>query len=79
MKQKDPSSVLLNATPFPGTSCVDDSVVNDTKYFYVVRAISAKGVTSIVSNEAPAKIPKQGNPSASAALAPPCRVPGSSK
>jgi fibronectin type 3 domain-containing protein len=79
VKQKDPSPVLLNNTPFPGTSCVDDLVVNDKKYYYVVRAISAKGVTSIVSNEASAQIPKQSNPSASKALAPLCRVPASVK
>ncbi len=79
VKQKDPAPVLLNATPFPGTSCVDDLVVNDKKYYYVVRAISAKEVTSIVSNEAPAKIPKRGNPSGSASSAPLCRVPASLK
>ncbi len=79
VKQKDPSPVLLNAMPLSGTSCVDDLVVNDTKYYYVVRAISSKGITSIVSNEAPAKIPKQDNPSTSAALAPLCRLPASLK
>lgn len=79
VKQKDPLPVLLNATPFPGTSCVDDLVRNDEKYYYVVRAISAKGVTSVVSNEAPAKIPNRSNPSASKALAPLCRVPDGSK
>jgi hypothetical protein len=79
VKQKDPSPVLINRTPFPGTSCVDDSVVNDQKYYYVVRAISAQGVPSIVSNEAPAKIPKRSNPSASKALAPLCRAPAGLK
>ncbi len=75
VKQKDPSPILLNNIPFPGTSCADDSVINDTKYYYVVRAISAKGVTSIVSNEAAAKIPKQSPAPASAASAPLCREP----
>ena len=75
VKQKDPSPVLLNSTPFPGTSCMDDLVLNDKKYYYVVRAISAKGVASVVSNEAPAKIPMQSKPSASRALAPLCRAP----
>jgi hypothetical protein len=73
VKHEDPSPVLLNSIPFPGTNCADDLVVNDGKYYYVVRAISAKGVTSIVSNEAPAKIPKQSNPSTSTASPPLCR------
>jgi hypothetical protein len=79
LKQKDPSPVLLSNMPFPGTSCADDLVVNDGKYYYVVRAISATGVTSIVSNEAPAKIPKQSNPSASPASPPLCREPAGPK
>jgi hypothetical protein len=77
--QKDPSPVLLNITPFPGTSCADDLVVNDKKYYYVVRAISDKGVTSIISNEAPAAIPKHSNPSASRISQPLCREPVSTK
>jgi hypothetical protein len=75
VNKKDPAPVLLNTAPLPGTSCADDLVVNDKKYYYVVRAISAKGVTSIVSNEAPAAIPKQSNPSAPATFAPLCREP----
>jgi hypothetical protein len=77
LKKKDPSPVLLNTTPFPGTSCADDLVVNDEKYYYVVRAVSAKGVTSIVSNEAAAAIPKRSNPFAPALSAPLCREAGS--
>ena len=48
---------------------------DDSKYYYVVRAISAKGVASIISNEAPVAIPtgKQSNPSVSGALPPLCR------
>jgi hypothetical protein len=79
VKRKDPSPVLVNTVPFPGTSCADDLVVNDKKYYYVVRAISAKGATSIISNEAPAAIPKQGKPPVSRASAPLCRVPASAK
>jgi hypothetical protein len=57
IKPKDPWPELVNSIPFPGTSCVDDLVENGKKYYYVVRAISAKGVISITSNPAPAPIP----------------------
>jgi len=57
IKHKDPSPQLLNSTPFAGTTCVDDLVVNDQKYYYVVRAISLQGSTSDTSNEVPAVIP----------------------
>jgi len=77
--QKDPSPVSLNTTPFPGTSCADDSVVNDKKYYYVVRAISDKGVTSIISNEALAAIPKHSSPSAPVTLSPLCWQPAGLK
>jgi len=56
-QRKDPRPVLINAAPFSGTSCMDDLVESGKKYYYVVRAISAKGVTSIISNAAPAPIP----------------------
>jgi hypothetical protein len=56
-ERKDPRPVLINSAPFPGTSCTDDTVENGKKYYYVVRAISAKGVTSLISNSAPAPIP----------------------
>ena len=78
-RHKDSSPVLVNSVPFPGTSCADDLVVNDKKYYYVVRAISDKGVTSITSNEAPAAIPKHSNPSASRISPPLCREPVSTK
>jgi hypothetical protein len=77
--QKDPSPVLLNTAPFRGNSCADDSVVNDKKYYYVVRAISGRGVTSIISNEAPAAIPKQSNPSVSRISPSLCREAVSTK
>lgn len=56
-RRKDPQPVLINSAPFPATSCMDDTVESGKKYYYVVRAISAKGVTSIISNSAPAPIP----------------------
>jgi fibronectin type 3 domain-containing protein len=79
VERKDPSPVLLNTVPFPGTSCADDLAVNDKKYYYVVRAISAKGITSIISNEAPAAIPKRSNPAVSRASPPLCREPAGAK
>ncbi len=64
----------INILPFAGTKCVDDLVENGKKYYYVVRAISAQGVTSLVSKPAPALIPDS-PPSASTgeASAPMCR------
>ena len=44
-KRKDPLPELVNSIPFPGTSCTDDLVENHKKYYYVVRAITAKGVS----------------------------------
>jgi hypothetical protein len=79
VNKKDPAPVLLNTAPLPGTSCADDLVVNDKKYYYVVRAISAKGITSIISNEAPAAIPKRSNPAVSRASPPLCREPAGAK
>jgi hypothetical protein len=74
LKPKDPSPELVNSIPFPGTTCTDDRVANDTKYYYVVRAINAKGRTSINSNEAPAAIPSGKSPAVPPGPAPPlCR------
>jgi hypothetical protein len=72
---------LLNAVPFSGTACMDDSVQNDTNYSYAVRAISAGNVPSIPSKPAHAKVPKtprvnSGGPGDST---PPCRQPDSVK
>jgi hypothetical protein len=55
---KPPYTALLNASPLVGTSCVDDSVESGQKYYYVVRAISAKGAASDVTKPpVPVKIP----------------------
>lgn len=59
----DPNPGLINLLPLPGTSCVDDVVANGQRYSYVVRAISANGVTSITSNPAPVEIPAAGRSS----------------
>lgn len=57
-KPHAPSTELINHLPFTETQCVDDSVENGKQYYYVVRAISARGVTSDISKPpAPAKIP----------------------
>lgn len=81
VRHKDRSPELINSMAVPGTRCTDDRVENDKKYYYVVRAISAKGVISTISNEAPAAIPAGNpvNPSASGASAPLCRDPASWK
>lgn len=70
----DPNPGLINSTPLPGTSCVDDLVVNGARYSYVVRAISSTGATSITSNPAPVDIPATGSSKTPAsASAPLCR------
>jgi len=81
LKHKDSSPELLNSVPFPGPSCAVDLVGNGKTYYYVVRAISATGVTSIVSNEVAVTIPtgKQAHPSVSGTTAPLCREPASLK
>lgn len=81
VKHKDSSPVLVNPIPFPGTACIDDRVENGKKYYYVVRAISAHGVTSAASNEVRAPIPVgvyQGS-SGSNSSSPSCREPDSVK
>jgi hypothetical protein len=76
--KKDPP-VLLNPHPYPDTTCIDDMVQNGTKYYYVVRAISAKGVPSDRSQRTRADIPKK-NPASLPQNPPPlCRAPASSK
>jgi hypothetical protein len=53
-----PPTELINHLPFTETKCADDSVGNGKQYYYVVRAISARGVPSEVSKPpAPARIP----------------------
>jgi hypothetical protein len=57
-KPNAPPTELVNHLPLPETQCVDDSVENGKQYYYLVRAISARGVMSAVSKPpAPAKIP----------------------
>lgn len=57
-KPNAPPTELVNHLPFPETQCVDDSVKNGKQYYYVVRAISAEGMMSQMSEPpAPAKIP----------------------
>ena len=55
-KRDGPPTELINHFPFPETfpetKCADDSVENGKQYYYVVRAISARGVTSEVSEPA---------------------------
>lgn len=58
--KKDPKCKFceqVNARAINVTACVDDLVENGEKYYYIARAVNAKGEPSIFSNEAPAKIP----------------------
>jgi len=81
VKPKDPSPERVNSTPFSGTSCADDLVVSDQKYYYVVQAINVKGRASIISNEALAAISTDSpsNSSVPGASAPLCREPATLK
>jgi len=47
----------LNSTPIEGTSFTDSTAVSGQTYWYIVRAVNAKGEQSIESNAAMAKIP----------------------
>ena len=72
---------LLNPVPFPGTTCMDDSVQNGAVYTYAVRAISAGNVPSVPSEPTHAVIPNTprntvGGPGDSTPL---CRQPDSVK
>ena len=75
--RRDPFPKLVNATPFPGTRCMDDWVENSGKYTYVIRAISVRRVESGPSNVISVVIPssKPGNSSVPAISAPLCRQP----
>ena len=81
VRHNDSSPQLLNSEPFPGTSCTDDLVANEQKYYYVVRAISEKGSTSDTSNELPVAIPVAGkrNSPVSRISVPLCRQSASIK
>jgi hypothetical protein len=51
--------VKLNSAPVNGTSYVDRTVQPGQTYFYVTKAVSAKGTESTASNEVRADIPSQ--------------------
>jgi fibronectin type 3 domain-containing protein len=76
-QRNDPQPVLINSSPFPATSCMDDMVESGKKYYYVVRAISAQSMISIISNSAPAAIPTRERTEADVPgkSAPLCREP----
>ncbi len=79
--RKGPPTELLNRFPFSGNKCADDVVENGKKYYYLVRAVSDKGATSLASGPARAAIPKGPRTSSdvSAVSTPLCREPGSVK
>jgi len=76
-----PPTELLNRFPFSGSKCADDLVENGKKYYYLVRAVSDKGATSLASAPARAAIPKGPRTSSevSADSTPLCREPSSVK
>lgn len=45
-----PQCEPLNSVPVKGTSCVDDIVTNGVTYYYIVRAVDARGNPSLWSN-----------------------------
>jgi hypothetical protein len=65
----------INAIPVAATGCVDDLVQDGARYYYVVTAISARGVLSSSSNEIPVPIPRQASPSGAVGKYPLCRAP----
>lgn len=80
-ERNPPPTERVNVSPFPGTKCMDDLVENGKKYYYVVRAINAIGVTSTVSKASPASIPSspRRNPGVSGDAVPLCREPAGVK
>ena len=71
----------VNSTPVVGTGCVDNLVLDNATYYYVVTAINANKRISASSNETPAPIPP-GNQTAkpvSTSSDPFCRGSASSK
>ncbi len=47
----------VNVTPFKGTSCTDEIVLDNATYHYVVIAVDTNGRKSVASNDVPASIP----------------------
>ena len=73
---------LLNPKPVNGTSCVDSSVEDGAKYYYVTTAVNRNGKPSKPSNEAPARIPPGDQPSPFPPTIPlplPCQGPSGAK
>jgi len=68
----------INSVPVTGTGCVDDLVKDEATYYYVVTAISAKGMLSSSSNELPVPIPSSNQKGSSRPVGnyPSCRAPG---
>ncbi len=76
---RDASLERINSIPLQVTTCTDDVVENGKKYYYVVRAISAKRILSDSSKVAPARIPTREPSNAVKISAPFCRGPAGSK
>jgi hypothetical protein len=57
LREKDCAECeLLNRTPLPGTSCIDNTITDAPNYFYAVAAINVNGMSG-PSNELSAPIP----------------------
>jgi hypothetical protein len=68
----DPLPVRINSVPFRGISCADEEVQNG-RYYYLVKAISALSNLSKSSNVALVTIPPRGRSKPSGKAVPSCR------
>ncbi len=71
----------VNATPVAATGCVDELVKDGVAYYYVVTAISTKGMVSASSNEIPVAIPPSNQKGSWGPVGnyASCRAPGTSQ
>lgn len=68
----------INQVPITGTSCLDDLVIDSTRYYYVVTATNVAGSISPSSNEVRVQIPPQNQPGSPLSSPPPPACRGTS-